>query len=269
MWSKTHQVTPLLQTLQPSPPPGRQSPNFLLWLTENFLISPQFTSPSSFLASFYSRYHTPAKLKCWLFSKDTFSFVCEFLPALFPLPVTLLQALPVSVYFRCLTNHPNSFFLLQAALHASVPSRRRRQALTCKSLSHLLILHWPKKHKAKSDWRGGKIHSTSWEQRHNHNELGSSHRGLGGITVGLRKKLTIRPHVLVSACWSSGFNLEITPSRMISRSLKPGWKTSPLTAYPHCYCVHYALFPTDEPIMRRGLALQLTQLSCTLHFTAT
>lgn len=83
-----------------------EGPHFSLWLTQSFLTSP-FTSLSSFLASFYSGYHAPAKLKCWLFSKHTFSFVSVFSPILFSLPVTLLLSPPVSVNLCCTTNLHN------------------------------------------------------------------------------------------------------------------------------------------------------------------
>lgn len=129
----TPTTSPPCSQLVPLPLLCRQGPIGFLRLPPNSL-----TSGFSVLASFYSGYHTAAKLKCWLFSKDTFSFVSEVLPILFSLPVTLFLSPPVSVNFCCTTNLPT---FLPAAGSVHVSGFQQEEESRCTSTSSLCVCH--------------------------------------------------------------------------------------------------------------------------------
>ena len=82
--------------------PWRQWPELLTVFYPEFHLA-SVTLPSSYLASFYSGYHTQPKWNAGYSPKIHF-LLLSFLPILFSLPVTLFLCPPVSANFCCITN---------------------------------------------------------------------------------------------------------------------------------------------------------------------
>lgn len=225
------------------------------------------TSPSPFLASFYSGYHTQPNWNSGYSPKTDFLCFWGFWGFFFAHSVFSAQNTSFASLYQLILLHnkpPNSLPILQASLHVSgSPGGREHKSQRADNFSSLCLvtLHWPKKDLAKSRLKGWKKNSASWEQQHNDNTLGARSREGGKYIVHLCTQFPVLRHL--SSHSASGLNLDIISSRKIF-PIPKAWLKNFSHYTLHSLLLHVLISTTNEwmnKLLWKTLALQFIQLS--------